>query len=505
MCLAVNCFYGKCQKKIWVLSENLLRGTERLKFLHIWRVEISFHGAAGEVTGSKHLLRLSDGRSLLLDCGMFQGRGKETDPLNRHFGFDPMEPGALVLSHAHIDHSGLIPRLVKEGFNKTIWCTPGTKEIVEILLFDSAHIQESDAKFLNKFRVPKGKKPIQPLYTQDDVKRCLPLFKTLDYGEEKEIMPELFLSFTDAGHILGSSVVNLRIKEGYQTYRLAFTGDVGRYDQRILKNPQPFAQCDFLLCETTYGDRDHIEAGKVKDKLREIVEETCVHKGGRLLIPAFSVGRTQEILSLLNDLHNEGDLPNIPVFVDSPLSINATEIMKRHPDSFNSSLRKKLLEDPDPFGFDRLNYIQDAEESKSLNNYKEPCIIVSASGMMEGGRIKHHLAHSIGNPLNTLLIVGYCSPGTLGRALLNGLNEVRIYGETFKVGMDVRELAPLSAHGDRNELLRFLSCQDPLIVKKTFLIHGDDEARQAFAQKLETAGWHNLYLPEKGQTISLTE
>jgi metallo-beta-lactamase family protein len=434
---------------------------------------------------------------------MFQGRGKDTDPKNRHFRFDPMEVDALVLSHAHIDHSGLIPRLVKEGFDKPIWCTPGTLDLLKILLYDSAHIQESDAAFLNKFRIPKGKKPIEPLYNSEDVGRVFPLIQELPYNEEKEILPDVWLTYTDAGHILGAAVVNLKIKEGYQTYRLTFTGDIGRYDQRIMKDPQPFPQCDFLLCETTYGDRDHIDSGKVKEKLREVVYDTCVNKGGKLLIPAFSVGRTQEILSLLNDLQFEGKLPKIPVFVDSPLSINATEIMKKHPEAYNERLREFMEKDPDPFGFAGLNYVNDVEESKALNVRKEPCIIVSASGMMEGGRIKHHLIHSIENPQNTLLIVGYCTPSSLGGALMRGMDEVKIYGRVFNVKMEVCELAPLSAHGDRNEIMRFLSCQDPLVVKKTFLIHGDEEARQAFAQQMEAAGWHNIVLPRQGQSFEL--
>ncbi|MFN5318911.1 MAG: MBL fold metallo-hydrolase [Bacteroidia bacterium] len=466
-------------------------------------MKVSFHGAARMVTGSKHLITLRHGCRILLDCGMFQGMGVETDELNRHFGFDPATVDYLILSHAHIDHSGLIPVLVQQGFKGKIFCTPATFDLCRIMLSDSAHIQESDARFINERRKRQGKPPIKPLYTLPDVLIALRQFEPISYREWHKIQEGIELMFTDAGHILGSAVVNLKIFEDYHTKTLCYTGDLGRLNPQIISPPEAFPQCEYLIAESTYGDRTHEEQSESLDQLLRIVIETCVLKKGKLIIPAFSVGRTQEIVYALDRLENEGRLPRISVFVDSPLSTNATEIMRENADCFNADIRKYMETDPDPFGFNKLTYIRDAEESKQLNRLKEPCIIISASGMAEAGRIKHHLANNIDNPDNTVLIVGYCEAGSLGAKLATGEKQVRIFGETHTVRAGVEVLGSFSAHGDVDEMLQVLSCLNAPKVKKVFLVHGDYEAQLRYMIRLQKAGFKHVEIPEKGSSFDL--
>jgi metallo-beta-lactamase family protein len=466
-------------------------------------MKLSFHGAARTVTGSKHLLTLKQGKRILLDCGMFQGMGLETDELNRHFGFDPATVDYLILSHAHIDHSGLIPVLVKQGFSGKIYCTPATFDLCCIMLEDSAHIQESDARFINERRKRQGKPPLKPLYTLPDVTVALRQFEPVPYGEWFSIEDSIKLLFTDAGHILGSAVVNLRIEEDFHTKSICYTGDLGRAQPQIIRPAEPFPQCEYLITESTYGDRKHADRSESLDQLLRIVIETCVMKKGKLIIPAFSVGRTQEIVYALDRLEHEGRLPHIPVFVDSPLSTNATEIMRNNPDCFNDEIRSYMERDPDPFGFNKLTYIREAQESKQLNHLKEPCIIISASGMAEAGRIKHHLANNIGSEDNTVMIVGHCESGSLGAKLAEGEKEVRIFGEMHSVRAHVEVLGSFSAHGDVDEMIDILKCQNPTKVKKVFLVHGDYDVQLRYMIRLQREGFRHVEIPEKGSSFEV--
>jgi metallo-beta-lactamase family protein len=465
-------------------------------------MKIYFHGAARTVTGSKHLIHYGN-KQVLLDCGMFQGHGQESDELNRHLGFNPLTLDAMILSHAHIDHAGLIPRLVAEGYKGPIYCTSATYDLCTIMLEDSAHIQESDVRYLNKRRLRQGKEPLKPIYTSEDVAVALKQFVQIPYHSAFQIDENLEVMFTDAGHILGSAIVNLKIQEAGQTVRVAFTGDLGRLHPRIIKNPEPFPQCDVLITESTYGDRLHDEEEHTLDHLLKIVVETCVMKKGKLIIPAFSVGRTQEIVYALDRLSNAGQLPQIPVYVDSPLSTNATNIMRNHPECFNESVQDYLEKDPDPFGFARLTYIREAEQSKKLNGLKDPCIIISASGMAEAGRIKHHIANNISNPSTTILIVGHCEQGSLGARLARGDEELRIFGELYQRKAHVEVMGSFSAHGDYKEMLEILSCQDASQVRKTFLVHGEYDTQLKWEKRLNDAGFKYTIIPEKGEEFRL--
>lgn len=459
-------------------------------------MKITFYGAARTVTGSKHLVTLDNGKKILLDCGFFQGHGADTDPMNRHFGFDPAEIDYLILSHAHIDHSGNIPNLVKQGFSGKIYCTSATRDLAAIMLADTAHIQENDIKYVNKKRQKKNLAPFTPIYDIGDVENALELFFTIPYRKKFMLEEGIELQFTDSGHILGAAAVHLTITENGVKKRLCFTGDIGRASDKILKAPEPFPQCDYLICESTYGNRLHESSEKTENRLLEIVYETCVNKKAKLIIPAFSLGRTQEVVYALNNLRNAKKLPPIPVYVDSPLSVNATTIMRAHPECFNAEILRTMQSDPDPFGFDNLFYIQKAEDSIKLNDDKRPMIIISASGMAEAGRIKHHIKNNIENPESTILLVGYCTPESLGGRLANGNKEVFIYGKEYKVKARVELMNSYSAHADYNEMLSYLDCQDKKLIKKFFLVHGDYEVQQDWREKLLSKGFTNIEIPE---------
>ena len=466
-------------------------------------MKISFHGAARTVTGSKHLLQLDNGESLLLDCGLFQGMGRDTDSLNATFGFEPSEVDYIVLSHAHIDHSGLLPKFAKEGFKGNIYCTPATKALVEILLMDSAMIQRDDAKYGNKRRAKQGLPPIDPLYDIDDVNVVLPLLVVVDYNVPTRITESVELLYTDAGHIIGSAVVNLKIKEGGETQTLTFSGDVGRYRDMILRSPAGFPHADYIIIESTYGDKLHDLIHTTPDDLLKFIESTCVEQKGNLIIPAFSVGRTQEILFELNQLSLEKRLPHIPVYVDSPLSIEATDVLKKFPKYFNKKIQKILELDDDPFDFEGLRYIKSVEESKALNEDLHPKVIISASGMADAGRVKHHIKNNIDNPKNTILLVGYCEPHSLGGRLMSGAKEVKIYSETYTVKANVGSIRSMSAHGDYEDLMQFLGCQTPDLVKQIFVVHGEAEVQDHFAERLRKKGFKEVIVPEMHETIKL--
>lgn len=466
-------------------------------------MKLKFIGATETVTGSKHLLITKKGKQFLLDCGLYQGSGKETDPLNRHLGVNPENIEAVILSHAHIDHSGNLPTLVKGGFRGKIYCTPATLDVCKLLLLDSAHIHESDIKFINKRRVKKGMEPLKPLYTANDAEKCLKHFKPVPFNSEFHLNDELSFHFTEVGHIIGAAAVHITTKESGKVTKLSFTGDVGRYTDLILKAPLPFKQANYIICESTYGNKLHDEVDNEELKLLDIVTDTCFKKRGKLIIPAFSLGRTQEIVYALDKLKTKKLLAPIKVFVDSPLSSKATEVVNAHREAFNDELRDYIKNDPQPFCFEGLKFIEESDESKELNNLKEPCIIISASGMGDAGRVKHHIMHNISDPRNTVLIVGYCAPGTLGANLAAGHRQVHIFGEIFEVKAAVEVMQSFSAHADYNELIRFLSCQDKEKVKTIFLVHGEEEAKKSFQQKLLAQGYANVHIGKKGEVVEL--
>jgi metallo-beta-lactamase family protein len=465
-------------------------------------MKITFFGAARNVTGSKHLVETHSGKKILLDCGFFQNRGKDNDRLNRHFAFNPAEIDMLILSHAHIDHSGNIPNLVKQGFKGPIYATQATIDLCEIMLADSAYIQESDIAYINKKRKRNGERKLDPIYDIGDVEAALKRFVPVAVGKALKIDDELSFEFTDAGHILGSVSVHLRLTENEEHKQLTFSGDVGRFNDLILKSPAPFAQADYLICESTYGDRLHDVSTQARQKLLDIVNQTCVSQKGKLIIPAFSLGRTQEIIYTLDRFKTEGKLPSIPVFVDSPLAIDATNIMRKHSEFFNKEVVDYMHYDTDPFGFSNLKYIRKVEESKKINDYNGPCIIISASGMIEAGRIKHHIKNNVDDAKNTILIVGYCTPESIGGRLLNGDSMIKIFGTEYAVKAHVASITSFSAHADYVELIKYLSCQQPEKIKKLFLVHGEYEVQQHFKTTLEEKGFTNIEIPEEKQSFT---
>ncbi len=466
-------------------------------------MQIHFYGAARMVTGSKHLLTTPAGTRVLLDCGLVQGRLDTREELNRHFGFNPADVDYLVLSHAHIDHSGLIPRLVKQGFRGLIFCTPATRSLCELMLADSAHIQTDDLTFFNKRRKHQGKPLLEPLYDIEDVELANKLFTEVEYDEHLQIDDEISLTFVDAGHLLGSAIVNLDIMHNGRNTAITFSGDVGRYNDPILRDPQAFRQCDYLICESTYGNRLHPHIDDAESELLTMVRHTCIDKGGKLIIPAFSVDRTQEIIYILDQAANEGRIPEVKVYVDSPLSVKATDVIRAHQECFRKEFIDYIARDPEPFGFKNLKYISDVEQSKALNELHEPCVIISASGMAEAGRIKHHIRNNIGDARNTILLVGYCTPETLGGRLKAGEPEVKIFGETFEVKAEVRSLEYYSAHADYGEMLNWLKCIDPKKMKQVFLVHGEYDVQQVWREKLLQAGFDDVIIPARGEGFEL--
>jgi len=471
---------------------------------YICPMNITFHGAARVVTGSKHLITTPSGKQILLDCGLFQGKMTDRDDMNRHFGFAPHDLDFVVLSHGHIDHSGLLPRLIKEGFRGIILATPATIDLCKIMLADSAHIQNDDLKYVNKRRLKKGLEELDALYDEADVIRALDLMSPVEYDEALHIDKETTLTFTDAGHLIGSAAVHLDIKEkGGKKIKITFTGDIGRYGDPILRDPQPFRQPDILISESTYGNRLHPHEGDSKTQLLEIVKTTCVENKGKLIIPAFSVDRTQEIIYILEQMFNDGILPQIPIYVDSPLSVKATDIIREHDECFNENFLNYMKKDPEPFSFKYLQFITDVEQSKALNDKKEPCIIISASGMAEAGRVKHHIANNIHNPANTVMLVGYCTPESLGGRLKAGEKEVRIFGEFYQVKARVESMESYSSHADYEEILKYFKCIKPAKVKKLFLVHGEYEVQETFKKTLEDAGFKHIFIPQMGESFDL--
>lgn len=466
-------------------------------------MKISFHGAARTVTGSKHIIHLNNGKNVLLDCGLFQGLREKTREYNSTLGFDATEIDYVLLSHAHIDHTGLLPKLVKEGFKGNIWCTEATANLAKILLADSAYIQQADVSFVNKIRAKQGLQYIAPLYTIADAESVYPLFKTLEYGKRVRIDEDVEVIYTDAGHILGSASIHIILNENGKEVRLTFSGDVGRYRDIILKSPSIFPQSDYIILESTYGNSLHENFRPANEELLSYIEEVCVKNRGKLIIPAFSVGRTQEILYDLNMLELENRLPALPYYVDSPLSNKATEVVRSHPECYNKHVQEILKRDDDPFGFKGLKFITKAEDSKALNSRHEPMVIISASGMAEAGRVKHHIANSIGDERNMILLVGYCEPNSLGAKLMKGDKHVRIFREEYEVKAQVASIRSMSAHGDYDDLCQYLACQNPQLVDKLFLVHGEYDVQQEFKNRLLKKGFRDVIIPDMHETIGL--
>ena len=446
-------------------------------------MQVQFCGAARTTTGSMFLLEVNHQR-ILLECGLYQGRRSESDDRNRNFSFDPAEVDVAVLSHTHIDHCGNLPNLVKQGFQGNIFCTHATRDLAGIMLEDSARIQQSDAEYVSKKRAKKGDPPVEALYTVEDAAQVTKQLVSINYHRPMHIADGVKLTFYDAGHILGSAQVVLDIRQDDgREYRYLFTGDVGRGGHAILRDPEPVENVDILHIESTYGNRLHGDRDNSIVEIAKGILKTF-HRGGKVIIPAFSVGRTQLVVYTLNQLAESGDLPDVPIFVDSPLSVNATEVFRLHPECFNEDIYNFLREKDNPFGMENLRYIRQVSQSIALNTIKGPAIIISSSGMCEGGRIRHHLKNNIENPNNLILFVGYCAGHTLGSRIIDGDSPVNIFGEPYEVKAQVERHDAFSGHADRDELVAHVeACTGSL--RDIYVVHGEEDSAAAFGKTLQ--------------------
>ena len=464
-------------------------------------MRIRFHGAAQTVTGSQHLLEVNGSR-ILLDCGLFQGRRSETYERNRNHPFDPARIDAVILSHAHIDHSGNLPHLVKHNFNGPIYATKATVDLADIMLRDSGHIQESDAMFVNKKRAKRGEPPIEPLYTIEDAEQVTDHFRPMAYEQRFEAAPGVTARFVEAGHILGSAAVVLDIEENGQKVRLWFSGDIGRRKLPLLRDPVLPDAADYLLMESTYGDKPHRDPDAAFVEFRDVVNRT-LRRGGKVIIPAFAVGRTQELVYCLNQMMSSGDVPKAPVFVDSPLAVNASDIFRKHPEVFDEETREFVANAKHPaLDFAQLTYTRSVEESKAVNERKDPMIIISASGMAEAGRILHHLRNNIENDRNTVCIVSWQAPYTLGRRLADREKRIKIFGEAFTRRAEIATIGGLSAHAGQDLLVEYaLAVKDQ--VKKVFLVHGEERSAMALREKLVEHSLSQVYYPKLHSSVEI--
>jgi metallo-beta-lactamase family protein len=464
-------------------------------------MKLTFYGGTRTVTGSQHLLEVN-GTRILLECGLFQGKRKKSFQINRELPFDATDVDVMVLSHAHIDHSGNIPNLVKSGFRGDIICTFATRDLCATMLRDSAHIQQQDAEYVNKRRARAGEPPVEPVYDLEDAVDALKNFSAIGYDRPYRITPEITLTLRDAGHILGSAIVVLDIKENGKERRLVFTGDLGRPNLPILRDPTKIERADILLIESTYGTRLHESVPAAEKELKRVVLDTY-YRGGKVIIPAFAVGRTQEVVYDLHRLKERQAIPaDLPVFVDSPLAIDATSIFRLHPECYDNEVSEFLLESGDPFGFRDLQYTRSVAASKALNFLRDPAIIISASGMCEAGRIQHHLKNNIEDSRNTVLIVGWQAPDTLGRRIIERQPTVKIFGEEYQLNAHVEAINGFSAHADRDELLAWTGAirQKP---EYTFVVHGEEEVSEAFAGLLEKDRHPNVVVPRLEESFTL--
>ncbi|MGQ9493654.1 MAG: MBL fold metallo-hydrolase RNA specificity domain-containing protein [Anaerolineae bacterium] len=465
-------------------------------------MKIKFLGAAQTVTGSMHLLEVNR-TQILLDCGLFQGRRQESWERNRYLPFEARQLTAMILSHAHIDHSGNIPNLVSSGYRGKIYTTSATRDLCSATLLDSAHIQESDVTYVNKKRRKQGLPAVEPIYTVAEARASLRHLVHVDYHKPFDVAPGVRATFYDAGHILGAAITVLDVEENARRYRLCFTGDLGRVRLPILRDPEVIYHVDYLITESTYGDRWHSSPDEARATLYDAVCQTLA-RGGKVIIPAFAVGRTQEIIYDLHKLIQSGCLPALPVFVDSPLAVNVTKIFRLHRECYDAEMVQLLQQREDPFGFYRLQYTRSVEESKALNHLADTCIIISASGMCEGGRILHHLKNNIADPRNTILFVGFQARHTLGRKLVDGWKTVPILGEAYEVRAQVQMIDGYSAHADRDELLAYIAqVKANGNLQRVFCVHGDVQACQALAQGIRDLGVSDVLVPEQAQEIEL--
>ncbi len=463
-------------------------------------MKLTFYGAARSTTGSMHLVE-TDRLRLLLDCGLYQGHRAEAFARNRHLPFDPRTLTTVILSHAHIDHSGNLPTLVKEGFAGEIVCTTATRDLATLMLRDSAHIQEQDAAYLNQKKSRQGLPPIEPLYTSADAERALRHMVGRAYDQPFELNGSGYAVLRDAGHILGSAIVVLELRERGRTLRLGFSGDLGRPHAPILRDPASVGDLDYLILESTYGDREHPSFEQAARAMANVIREAA-ERGGQVIVPAFAVGRTQEILYFLRLQTQAGEIPSLPIYVDSPLAISATDVFRLHLECFDDEIRQYLLKYGDPFGFSGLHFTRSVEESKAINARAGPAIIISANGMCEAGRILHHLKHTIEDRRNAVLFVGYQAENTLGRRLVDGAKRVRIFGDEFAVHTHIEMVEGFSAHADRSELLEWVA---PLKdrVRAVCVVHGEEKSALAFADALRAQGFSNVLVPQRDETIEL--
>ena len=465
-------------------------------------MEIQFFGAAKSVTGSMHMITVNK-ENYLLDCGLFQGKRQETFQRNQNLPFDPPSVKAVTLSHAHIDHCGNIPQLVKQGFSGEIFCTHATQDLMSIMLRDSAHIQKKDTEFVNKRHKKKGLPPVTPIYTLKDVEKCINHFIGIGYNRQFHISQDVQITFLDAGHILGSAITILDVKENGQTLRITFTGDLGRKNLPVIRDPVQIRETDIFITESTYGDRLHKPIEDMKSILYDVVTETF-KRNGKIIVPSFSLGRTQELVYFLHELFNEGTLPEIPIYVDSPLSVNVTEVFRLHPECFDQETHDEFLSNhQDPFGFYRLRYIRNTEESKKLNTSTEPCMIISASGMCEAGRILHHLRNNISDPRNTILIVGYMAANTLGRRIVERKAKLKIFGEPISMKANVVIMNGLSAHADKDELITYFNGLLKERLRHVFVVHGEPDQSEALARAIRDQGINRVTVPDRNQRFEL--
>jgi len=464
-------------------------------------MRINFHGAAHTVTGSQHLLEIN-GAKLLLDCGLYQGRRSESYERNLTFHYDPRKVDAVILSHAHIDHSGNLPNLVKQGYAGPIYATSATAELSNIMLLDSGHIQEADAKFVNKKQSRRGDGPIEPLYSQSDAAEVAKYFQPIDYDTEFEPVPGVIARFVDAGHILGSAAASLKIEENGRKFSLWFSGDIGRFRLPLLRDPVLPGTVDYMIMECTYGDKSHGNPEAAFVEFRAVVKRT-IERGGKVIVPAFAVGRTQELVYDLNQMMDDASVPSIPVYVDSPLAVNASQVFRNHPECFDPETREFIEHARHPaLDFTVLTYVRSVDESKALNERKDPMVIIAASGMAETGRILHHLRNNIEDPKNTVCIVSWQAPDTLGRRLADREKQVKIFGEPYDVRAEVATIGGLSAHAGQ-DLLTDYALAPKVSLKQIFLVHGEEKPAMALTEILQAKGMDHVHYLDLHESVEI--